>query len=166
MMTCRRVRPHRHINDMKLAFWAMSTYPMSYHGYNMAQWKPEPDKPGVAWGHPEVVSADVAAILPSVDHVIVVLHSGYEYKIPPSPAQRDAAHAAIDAGATLVIGHPPIFCRVSNSTAMALLSMDWAISLSKSMVIRDGHSQCMARPRRRPSNQFIPALIQVGVSLA
>lgn len=93
------------IDGMTLAFLGYVHVPNEYRGYNMEKWEAEPDKPGVAWGHPELISADVTAILPHVDHVVVVLHSGYEYKIPPSPAQRDAAHAAIDAGATLVIGH-------------------------------------------------------------
>ncbi|MCA9961262.1 MAG: CapA family protein, partial [Anaerolineales bacterium] len=48
---------------------------------------------------------DVTAVAPQVDHVIVVLHSGYEYVDSPSPPQVAAAHAAIDAGAALVIGH-------------------------------------------------------------
>ncbi len=41
------------------------------------------------------------------DVVIVSMHSGIEYKPRPSQKQIDFAHAAIDAGATLVIGHHP-----------------------------------------------------------
>ncbi|MCP5100936.1 MAG: CapA family protein, partial [Chloroflexi bacterium] len=48
---------------------------------------------------------DITAVSPQVDHVIVLLHSGYEYVESPSPPQIAAARAAIDAGAALVIGH-------------------------------------------------------------
>jgi poly-gamma-glutamate synthesis protein (capsule biosynthesis protein) len=40
-----------------------------------------------------------------VDHVIVVLHSGFELVPSPSSIQRQAARAAIDAGASVVLGH-------------------------------------------------------------
>ncbi len=151
------------INDMKLAFLGYVHVPNEYHGYNMAQWEAEPDKPGVAWGHPEVVSADVAAILPNVDHVIVVLHSGYEYKIPPSPAQRDAAHAAIDAGATLVIGHHTHILQGVEFYGDGVIVYglgnfafeidgDPATAILNAWLDRDGVRQI----------EFIPALIQVG----
>lgn len=41
------------------------------------------------------------------DFVIVSMHSGYEYKPKPNKRQTEFAHAAIDAGAELVIGHHP-----------------------------------------------------------
>ena len=50
---------------------------------------------------------DVAALLKKADVVIVSMHNGNEYQKTPSRAQVDFAHAAIDAGATLVIGHHP-----------------------------------------------------------
>ncbi len=42
-----------------------------------------------------------------VDFVIVSMHSGTEYVFQPNTAQVNFAHAAIDAGADLVIGHHP-----------------------------------------------------------
>lgn len=50
---------------------------------------------------------DVAALLKKADVVIVSMHNGWEYQPKPSPEQVVFAHAAIDAGATLVIGHHP-----------------------------------------------------------
>jgi poly-gamma-glutamate capsule biosynthesis protein CapA/YwtB (metallophosphatase superfamily) len=50
---------------------------------------------------------DVAALLKKADVVIVSMHDGWEYQPKPSPEQVVFAHAAIDAGATLVIGHHP-----------------------------------------------------------
>jgi poly-gamma-glutamate capsule biosynthesis protein CapA/YwtB (metallophosphatase superfamily) len=41
------------------------------------------------------------------DFIIVSMHSGTEYTPNPNQRQKDFAHAAIDAGADLVIGHHP-----------------------------------------------------------
>jgi poly-gamma-glutamate synthesis protein (capsule biosynthesis protein) len=51
------------------------------------------------------IHADVTAALSQADLVVVILHSGYENVTQPSPPQVAAAHAAIEAGAVLVIGH-------------------------------------------------------------
>ncbi len=53
------------------------------------------------------VKADVAGLLKRADVVIVSMHAGIEYKAKPSQKQIDFAHAAVDAGAALVIGHHP-----------------------------------------------------------
>lgn len=50
---------------------------------------------------------DVAALRKRADVVIVSMHNGVEYQPHPNKAQVTFAHAAIDAGATLVIGHHP-----------------------------------------------------------
>jgi poly-gamma-glutamate synthesis protein (capsule biosynthesis protein) len=39
--------------------------------------------------------------------VIVSMHAGTEYLQKPNAQQREFAHAAIDAGATVVVGHHP-----------------------------------------------------------
>lgn len=44
---------------------------------------------------------------PTVDAVVVVIHWGIEYQQKPSKRQQELAHAFIDAGADLVIGHHP-----------------------------------------------------------
>ncbi len=51
--------------------------------------------------------ADVAALRTRADVVIVSMHNGIEYRPAPSKAQVAFAHAAIDAGAALVVGHHP-----------------------------------------------------------
>jgi poly-gamma-glutamate synthesis protein (capsule biosynthesis protein) len=63
------------------------------------------DSPGVAWARPEDVSADVAALKPQVDVVVVSMHIGIEGSFTLRDWQIDTAHAAIDAGASLVLGH-------------------------------------------------------------
>lgn len=73
--------------------------------FDTKSWSAEESVPGLAWAHLEHIQEDVIRAGARADHVIVVLHSGFEYVPSPSPAQQDAAHAAIDAGATMVIGH-------------------------------------------------------------
>lgn len=50
---------------------------------------------------------DVAKLRKRADVVIVSMHSGVEYRVKPTQAQIAFAHAAIDAGAALVVGHHP-----------------------------------------------------------
>ena len=71
----------------------------------MTAWEATDERPGVAWGRPEEVAADIAAVAPQVDHVIVLLHFGIEYLPPITPEQQALGRAAIDAGASVVLGH-------------------------------------------------------------
>ena len=62
-----------------------------------------------------IALADPSAVVPRMlrrlrqrcDVLIVSMHHGIEYLPKPSKAQMEFAHAAIDAGANLVIGHHP-----------------------------------------------------------
>ena len=63
--------------------------------------------PRIALADPAVVVKDVADLKKRCDVVIVSMHNGIEYQPKPSEAQITFAHAAIDAGAKLVIGHHP-----------------------------------------------------------
>jgi poly-gamma-glutamate synthesis protein (capsule biosynthesis protein) len=53
------------------------------------------------------MKADVEGIKKRCDVVIVSMHNGIEYAPRPTRNQIEFAHAAIDAGAVLVIGHHP-----------------------------------------------------------
>ncbi len=50
---------------------------------------------------------DVQNLLPRVDATIVSMHAGTEYAKTPNAQQKAFAHAAIDAGARVVVGHHP-----------------------------------------------------------
>jgi poly-gamma-glutamate synthesis protein (capsule biosynthesis protein) len=63
--------------------------------------------PRIALADPAVMARDVAELKKRCDVVIVSMHNGIEYQPKPSAAQIVFAHAAIDAGAKLVIGHHP-----------------------------------------------------------
>ncbi len=73
--------------------------------FDTQSWAATETTPGLAWADPEQIQADVTAARQQADHVVVFLHSGYEYVPAPSEPQTTAARAAIAAGASLVIGH-------------------------------------------------------------
>lgn len=62
---------------------------------------------GVAGLDVEKMRSQVAELKKSTDVVVVSMHAGTEYETAPGRAQKDFARAAIDAGASLVIGHHP-----------------------------------------------------------
>ncbi len=93
------------INGIRLGFLSYVNVPVEWRGFDTAVWTATENASGLAWGTVAGISADVATLTPTVDHVIVVLHSGYEYQETPSPVQFELSHAAINAGATLVVGH-------------------------------------------------------------
>ena len=66
-------------------------------------------KPGVAEGRTDIprMKKSIRALAKEVDYVVVGFHWGIEYEHYPWGAQTTEAHAAIDAGADLVIGHHP-----------------------------------------------------------
>ena len=92
-------------HGQKIAFLAYTNVPIEGNGFDTSSWEARPSAPGLAWGRAEDIRADVAAIRPEVNHVIVLLHSGIEYQQTPSVPQQQLSLAAIEAGATLVIGH-------------------------------------------------------------
>lgn len=61
----------------------------------------------IAVADSKALCRDVTELRKRVDIVIVSMHHGIEYAPKPSKTQIAFAHAAIDAGATLAIGHHP-----------------------------------------------------------
>ncbi|HUJ49988.1 MAG TPA: CapA family protein [Bryobacteraceae bacterium] len=61
----------------------------------------------VAMMQTDRMRADVSALRERTDVVIVSMHAGSEYQLTPNVFQQRFARAAIDAGATLVVGHHP-----------------------------------------------------------
>lgn len=64
-------------------------------------------KLAVAFPDMEQMMIDVQKARDRADVVAVSFHWGYEYKTHHNPYQEGLAHAAIDAGADLVVGHHP-----------------------------------------------------------
>ncbi|MFA6255147.1 MAG: CapA family protein [Patescibacteria group bacterium] len=65
------------------------------------------NQPGVNFMNLDQLKTDIANLKPQVDFVIVSMHGGVEYDTKPSQHQIEFAHTAIDAGASLVLGHHP-----------------------------------------------------------
>jgi len=93
------------MNGVKLAFLAYVDVPIEFRGFDARAWIAGENHAGVAWAEPRRIHNDVADALSQADIVVVILHSGYENVVQPSPPQVAAAHAAMEAGAKLVIGH-------------------------------------------------------------
>ena len=86
--------------DQVLGFLAYSlTFPESYWAKGQ--------QPGTAFGHASHVRADVAATRQQADVVVVSFHWGRESTTELRDYQSILAHAAIDSGATVVLGHHP-----------------------------------------------------------
>jgi poly-gamma-glutamate capsule biosynthesis protein CapA/YwtB (metallophosphatase superfamily) len=99
-------------NGLRLAFLAYADVSIESDGFDTRSWIAGPAQPGIAWADIDQMSADIAAAKDRADVVIVFLHFGYEIStILPnvSAYQQQEARAAIDAGATLVIGSHPHF---------------------------------------------------------
>ncbi len=62
---------------------------------------------GAALMNPEQAKKDIAQARNEADLVVVSMHAGSEYTRYPNETQKNFAHAVIDAGADLVIGHHP-----------------------------------------------------------
>ena len=60
--------------------------------------------PGTAPLVQDVMEEDIKRLRPKVDLILVMPHWGKEYIATPEPGQVDLAHAAVDAGADLLIG--------------------------------------------------------------
>ena len=74
-------------------------------GYEWA-WATE-ESPGTAPLRKDVMREDIEKLRPEVDLVVVMPHWGREYRATPEPEQVELAHAAIDAGADVVVGSHP-----------------------------------------------------------
>jgi poly-gamma-glutamate synthesis protein (capsule biosynthesis protein) len=99
----------REVGGLRLAFLGYVNTARERYGFDPLTTRATPNLPGVAWGDPDAVAADVRAARESADVVIVLLHSGTEWRIEPTRTQQAIARAAIEAGATAVIGaHPHV----------------------------------------------------------
>jgi poly-gamma-glutamate capsule biosynthesis protein CapA/YwtB (metallophosphatase superfamily) len=94
-------------NGLTMAFLAYVAPFVEISGFNTASWEARKDKPGLAIGRPTIIRRDVIAAKAQADVVIVLIHGGIEGSTVPAAIQRRLDHAAISAGASLVLGAHP-----------------------------------------------------------
>ncbi len=94
-------------NGLRIAFLSYVDVPREYLGFDTRDWIATDTTPGIAWADVDNIQAGVSAARQQADVVIVFIHFGYEGNELPVRFQRDAAVAAIDAGAAAVIGSHP-----------------------------------------------------------
>ena len=94
-------------NGLRIAFMGYILPNSGPQPWFPPQWAASQSRPGLAIGTPQLVAAEIAAIRPSVQVVIVIFHGGLEYRARPSSQVRDFTRAAVNAGAALVLGHHP-----------------------------------------------------------
>ena len=94
-------------NGLRIAFLGYVLPFSGRHAFSTRQWEASAGKPGLAIGSPEVVGGEVAAARELADLVVVMIHGGVEYSHGPDKKMRNVSRAAVEAGATLVIGHHP-----------------------------------------------------------
>lgn len=143
--------------------------------------------PVIAGRNPENVRRDVRAALERADAVIVSLHDGTEYTARVAPQTVEFAHAAIDAGAAVVLGHHPhvpqrieryhdgwIFYSLGNfvfqqykppetrTALMARLVFSGArvVRVEAVPVVIEWHSQ----PRPATAEESVPILKRIGLT--
>jgi poly-gamma-glutamate synthesis protein (capsule biosynthesis protein) len=98
------------VKGLRVAFLGfVNVPPEGTGGFDTKAWDAKGSNAGVAWAENARVARDVAAAKANADVVVVMLHSGYELTMNANFVQRQIAHAAVDAGASLVIGaHPHV----------------------------------------------------------
>ncbi len=92
-------------NGLRVAFLGYVDVPVEVAGFDTRDWQATETAAGLAWAEPQQIQEDVESAREDADVVIVILHSGHEYIEAPTGNQVQAARAAVDAGAALVIGH-------------------------------------------------------------
>ncbi len=77
------------------------------YSYDVPYYAASENSPGIAFWYIDKMQKDIGRAKEKADVVIVSLHAGEEYTHKPNSAQKKFAHAVIDAGASLVLGHHP-----------------------------------------------------------
>ncbi|MFA6272009.1 MAG: CapA family protein [Patescibacteria group bacterium] len=92
----------KEIKGMTFAFLAYS-----YASSPVSDYNSEEQNPTLTFMDFDKMKQDVADASDIADFVIISMHDGYEYQFTPNQHQKDFAHAAIESGADLVVGHHP-----------------------------------------------------------
>ena len=121
------------------AFLGFDTFTPWYHATEAT--------PGISPYDEATFAALIEEAAQSVDHVVVAMNWGIEYTVDPTEFQIDLGRAAIDAGATLVIGNHPHSVQAldvldGGIAAYALgnfvFDQDWSVETTQSAILEVG----------------------------
>lgn len=124
------------VDGVRFAFLGYDEIAPYYHA--------EPGVPGTAPLDEASVREDVAAAKQQADVVVVLPQWGVEYMAEPTLQQRAIAHAAVEAGADLVIGNHPHWVQAAEAigdsfVAYALgnyiFDQDWSLETQQGVVL-------------------------------
>lgn len=129
--------------------------------------------PGVNRYDPVRMQEDIAAARQLADVVIVSFHTGDEYHLAHNAKQERIYHAAIDAGADLVVGHHPHVVQevehyrggwIAYSLGNFIFDQNFSVATTHGLMLRvtlvDGHISDVASSSVTISPQYQPSLQQ------
>ena len=125
---------------------------LGYDSIAAAFYAAGPDNAGTAPLVTSYMQEDIAAVLPLVDHVLVGAGWGVEYTSDPITFQQENALAAIDAGATVVLGNHPHWVQavehasspegddrlIAYSFGNFVFDQDWSVETTQGMAMELG----------------------------
>jgi poly-gamma-glutamate capsule biosynthesis protein CapA/YwtB (metallophosphatase superfamily) len=92
------------VNGLRIAFLGRVNIPVELTTFDTRSWAAVGDHAGIAWGEAAEMKEAVRAAKAQADVVVVLLHAGWEMYYAPPSEERVLAQAAIDGGASLVLG--------------------------------------------------------------
>ena len=99
-------------DGLRIAFFDRVDVRLDSPEWPHLRWEATARKSGLAYARPRELRADVRAARKLADVVVVMLHSGREYAISPTRAQRRVVEAALEGGASVVVSsHPHVLQR-------------------------------------------------------
>ncbi|MCA9848292.1 MAG: CapA family protein, partial [Dehalococcoidia bacterium] len=108
------------------------------------------DTAGTAHADFEGLAQDVRAAAELADHVVVGFSWGVEYTSVPTDRQREFAHTAIDAGASLVIGNHPHWVQatewygdgfIAYGLGNFVFDQDWSVETTQGAILEVGFTR-------------------------
>lgn len=136
-------------DDITFAFLGYDDIAFQHYGAT-ASAPGSPGAPGTAHADPEGVASDVRAAKALSDHVIVGFSWGVEYTSTPTDRQRTLARAAIEAGASLVVGNHPHWVQatewigdgfVAYGLGNFIFDQDWSVETTQGVILEAGFTQ-------------------------
>lgn len=113
----------------------------------------------------DYLKKSIADLKTKSDFIVVTMHAGEEYTRQPTQAQIDFAHAAIDAGADIVIGAHPHWVQTTEqyngkyifySLGNFVFDQEWSQDTKEGLMLKISLSKngsCAAQPKLSPSGQ-------------